>query len=40
MASHRCPQEVIPLRSPKPIQGIALQGPFDPTDLLMECFHY
>ena len=29
-----------PLRSLEPIQGIALQGSFDPSNLPMECFYY
>lgn len=40
MESHRCPHEVTSLGSPKPVQGIPLQGPFDLGTLSIECFHY
>ena len=39
MSSHRHQREMTPIESLEPIQGIALQGPFAPFDLPMECFY-
>ena len=39
MSNRRHQQEVTLLRSPEPIQGIALQDPFDPSNLHLRCFY-
>lgn len=39
MFSRRCQRDVTPPRSLEPIQGISLQGCFNPFDIFIECFY-